>query len=86
MSAAKKSTQTPTIKELVSIVESYNVARSFELQTLAELRQLPGGVPKDYKSPELLDVHFDCALLALRALKPVLEASVTLDSVSKPGI
>jgi hypothetical protein len=80
MSAAKKTIQTPTIKELVSIVEAYNVARSFELQTLAELRQLPGGVPKDYKSPELLEVHFDCALLALRALKSVLEANLKIEA------
>ena len=74
--------QVATIKELVSIVETYNVARSFELQTLAELRQLPGGVPKDYKSPELLEVHFDCALLALRQLKPVLEANL---KITQPG-
>ncbi len=82
MSAAKKSIKVPTIKELVSIVETYNVARSFELQTLAELRQLPGGLPKDYKSPELLDVHFDCALLALRTLKPVLEANLKIEAPS----
>lgn len=79
MSVAKKQIQVATIKELVSIVETYNVARSFELQTLAELRQLPGGVPKDYKSPELLNVHLDCALLALRQLKPVLESNLKIE-------
>jgi hypothetical protein len=82
MSAPKNKIQVPTIKELVSVVETYNVARSFELQTLAELRQLPGGVPKDYKSSELLEVHFDCALLALRQLKPVLEANL---KITQPG-
>lgn len=80
MSAKKKTVQVPTIKELVSVVQSYHVARSYELQTLAELRQLPGGIPKDYKSPEDLDLHFDCAVLALRALKPVLEANLKIEA------
>ena len=82
MSKPRKHSQVVTIQELLRTVESYNVARSFELQTLAELRQLPGGVPKDYKSPEILDVHYDCALLALRQLKPVLEANL---GITKPG-
>ena len=80
MNLPKNKVQVPTIKELVSIVETYNVARSFELQTLAELRRLPGGIPKDYKSPEILEVHFDCALLALRNLKPALESNLNIEA------
>ena len=84
MSAAKKTIPVPTIKELLTIVQTYQVARADEVQTLTELRELakadPSVKPKDYKSPEILDVHFDCALLALRALKPILEANLLIEA------
>ena len=76
MSAAKKSSQVPKIKELISIVDAYNVARAHELQMMPQ-----GGFPPTYAETDaakMMNTFFDCAALALKQLKPVLEANLDI--------
>ena len=61
----------PTIKELVSIIEAYNVARANELRTL------PPNVAGDYKNP-LMEALYDAAQLAAEQLKPALTVSLNI--------